>query len=345
LLIVVIYVSEEIVIDAEIVLQHVPHALEGIETHWPYHRTRGKVRDLFSLPDDRWLIATTDRLSAFDRILTLIPFKGQVLNQLSAFWFERTGDIVPNHLVQVPDPNVSLVRACEPLPVEVVVRGYITGVTQTALWYRYSLGERRIYGYDFPDGMEKNEQLPDPIITPTTKGRAGEHDERITCAEVVERGLLDPETWDRVQAAALSLFQRGQEVAQRAGLILVDTKYEFGRSPDGTLMLIDEVHTPDSSRFWVAGSYEERVADGLEPENFDKEFLRLWYAERGYRGDGEPPAATEDLIVRVSQRYVALYEKLTGRMFQPAAYPAESRIVEVLNGFLPQRPSSARGRI
>ena len=321
-------------IDADDLSQTLPQALETIEIDWPYDHARGKVRDLFSLPGDRWLIATTDRLSAFDRILTLVPFKGQVLNQLSAFWFDATRDIIPNHLLEVPDPNVSLVRECEPLPVEVVVRGYITGVTKTALWYRYSLGERRIYGYDFPDGMEKNERLPAPIITPTTKGRHGEHDERITCAEVVERGLLDAETWDQVQAAALEIFKRGQEVAARGGLILVDTKYEFGRAPDGTLMLIDEVHTPDSSRFWVAETYEERTAEGLEPDNFDKEFLRLWYAERGYRGDGEPPAATENLVVRVSQRYVAVYEKLTGGTFQPGAYPAEPRIVEVLSGFL-----------
>jgi len=322
------------VIDTDTLLQHLPLALEGIAADWPYEHAQGKVRDLFSLPGDRWLIVTTDRLSAFDRILTLVPFKGQVLNQLSAFWFEQAADVLPNHLLDVPDPNVSLVRECDPLPVEVVVRGYITGVTRTALWYRYSLGERQIYGYDFPDGMEKNQPLPSPIITPTTKGRAGEHDERITCAEVVERGLLDAETWDCVQDAALEIFKRGQEVAERGGLILVDTKYEFGLAPDGTLMLIDEVHTPDSSRFWMADSYEQRRAEGLEPENFDKEFLRLWYAERGYRGDGEPPTATEDLIVRVSRRYVALYERLTGQGFEPGEYPAEPRIVDVLRGFI-----------
>jgi len=322
------------VIDRSMVIQHIPHALEGVEIEWPLEHGRGKVRDMFSLPDDRWLLVTTDRLSAFDRILTLIPFKGQVLNQLSAFWFDLTTDIIPNHLLEVPDPNVSLVRECEALPVEVVVRGYITGVTKTALWYRYSLGERQIYGYDFPEGMEKNEKLPSPIITPTTKGRAGEHDERITCAEVVERGLLDEATWDRVQAAALEIFQRGQEIAERGGLILVDTKYEFGRAPDGTLMVIDEVHTPDSSRFWIAESYEARRREGMEPESFDKEFLRLWYAERGYRGDGAPPAATEDLIVQVSQRYVALYEKLTGQPLEPGAYPAEGRIREVLKQFI-----------
>jgi phosphoribosylaminoimidazole-succinocarboxamide synthase len=199
-------------------------------------------------------------------------------------------------------------------------------VTQTALWYRYSLGERHIYGYDFPAGMIKNQALPEPIITPTTKGRAGEHDERITCAEVIERGLLDPETWKQVQAAALAVFVRGQEIAYKGGLILVDTKYEFGRLPDGRIALIDEVHTPDSSRFWVAESYADRLAAGEEPENFDKEFLRLWYTERGYRGDGEPPQATDDLITQVSQRYIACYEKLTGQAFKPGAYPVGERL-------------------
>jgi len=321
--------------DQDSLRQYVPQALETVTLDWPYTSTRGKVRDLFSLPDDRWLIVTTDRLSAFDRVLTLVPFKGQVLNQLSAFWFENTLDIIPNHLLGVPDPNVSAVRKCEALPVEVVVRGFITGVTKTALWYRYAQGEREIYGYDFPDGMEKNEQLPAPIITPTTKGRAGEHDERLTCAEVVERGLLDAKTWDRVQAAALAVFERGQRIAREGDLILVDTKYEFGRAPDGTIMLIDEVHTPDSSRFWSASSYEERVKEGSEPESFDKELLRIWYAERGYRGTGEPPDATEDLIVQMSERYIALYERLTGETFAPGTYPAESRVVEVLKEFVP----------
>jgi phosphoribosylaminoimidazole-succinocarboxamide synthase len=283
------------------------------------------VRDIYVV-DGRRVLVTTDRLSAFDRILTAVPFKGQVLNQLSAFWFEQTQDIIANHVLDVPDPNVTVARECEPFPVEVVVRGFISGVTKTALWYRYSLGERRIYGYDFPDGLRKNEPLPGPIITPTTKGREGEHDERITCAEVVERRLLDRETWEQIQAAALAMFVRGQEVALQGGLILVDTKYEFGRAPDGRIVLIDEVHTPDSSRFWVADSYEGKIAQGLEPENFDKEFLRLWYAERGYRGDGEPPEATEELIAQVSQRYIACYEKLTGQAFVPGEYPVEERL-------------------
>jgi len=321
-------------LDQATLRQYIPQALTDIDLDWFHGRERGKVRDIFLLPDGRRIIVTTDRLSAFDRVLTAVPFKGQVLNQLSAFWFEKTSDIIPNHIIAVPDPNISLVHECDPLPVEVVVRGYITGVTKTALWYRYSMGDRHIYGYNFPDGMKKNEPLPESIITPTTKGRAGEHDERITCDEVTERGLLDARTWEQVREAALTIFKRGQEIARQGGLILVDTKYEFGRAPDGTVMIIDEVHTPDSSRFWLAESYKERMARGEEPENFDKEFLRLWYAERGYRGDGEPPAAREDLIVQVSQRYITLYEKLTGQTFEAGAYPASSRISNVLKGFL-----------
>ena len=303
----------------------IPSAFTGIDLPALGPRHSGKVRDFWQI-DGRRILITTDRLSAFDRILTAVPYKGQVLNQLSAFWFEQTSDVVGNHAIAYPDPNVTVAHECEPFPVEVVVRGYISGVTQTALWYRYSLGERHIYGYDFPEGMTKNQPLPEPIITPTTKGREGEHDERITCAEVLERELLDPATWDEVQAAALAVFRRGQEIAQRGGLILVDTKYEFGRAPDGRVVLIDEVHTPDSSRFWVADTYEARLAAGDEPDNFDKEFLRLWYAARGYRGDGEPPAASEDLIVQVSQRYIACYEKLTGRTFAPGAYPVGERL-------------------
>jgi phosphoribosylaminoimidazole-succinocarboxamide synthase len=322
-------------LERDALYEHIPQAFTGLELDWPFGFERGKVRDTFILPNDRRLIATTDRLSAFDRILTAIPFKGQVLNELSAFWFEKTKDIVPNHLIEVPDPNVSLVHECETLPVEVVVRGYITGVTTTALWRRYSLGERYIYGYEFPEGMRKNEKLPEPIITPTTKGRRGEHDERITRAEVIERGLVDAELWAQVESAALAVFDRGQQIAEQGGLVLVDTKYEFGLAPAGGLMIIDEVHTPDSSRFWLAESYAERVASGEEPENFDKEFLRLWYAERGYRGDGNPPEATEELVVQVSERYMALFEKLTGRTFEPAPYPAEPRVGQALQEYLP----------
>lgn len=318
-------------LDVHTIKALIPQALDGVDLPGLGDKRNGKVRDYYVLPDGRRVLITTDRLSAFDRVLGLVPYKGQVLNQLSAFWFERTRQIVDNHLLSVSDPNVMVVRECEPFPVEVIVRGYITGVTKTALWYRYSLGEREIYGHCFPDGLCKNDPLPEPIITPTTKGRAGEHDERITCAEVVERGLLDADTWEQVCQAALSLFQYGQEVARRAGLILVDTKYEFGRAPDGRVVLIDEVHTPDSSRFWVAETYHDRRAAGQEPENFDKEFVRLWYAEQGYRGGGDPPSMPDDLVAQVSQRYIACYERLTGQAFEPAPYPAQPRIAANLD--------------
>jgi len=290
----------------------------------------GKVRDNYPLPGDRRLLVTTDRLSAFDRVLARVPFKGQVLNQLAAWWFTHTADVIANHMISLPDPNAIVVTAAETFPVEVIVRGYISGVTSTALWYRYSLGERQIYGYHFPGGLQKNQTLPEPIITPTTKGGPSGHDERLTCAEVVQKGLLDASTWARVQEAALAIFKRGQRVAQEAGLILVDTKYEFGRAADGSVLLIDEVHTPDSSRFWRADSYPDRFAAGQEPENFDKEFVRLAYVEAGYRGDGDPPAMPDDLWVAASQRYIAIYEMLTGQTFDPGSYPVTQRLEDNL---------------
>ncbi|MCP4544108.1 MAG: phosphoribosylaminoimidazolesuccinocarboxamide synthase [Chloroflexi bacterium] len=320
-------------LDQVTLLQHISQALTQVDLEWPFNQERGKVRDIFSLPDARRAIVTTDRLSAFDRVLAAVPFKGQVLNQLSAYWFKRTADLIPNHIVDVPDPNVSLVHECEALPVEVVVRGYISGVTKTALWTLYEAGERTIYGHKLPEGLRKDDQLPQPLITPTTKGGPGQHDERLTCAEVVERGLLDADTWEAVQTAALSIFARGQEVAQSAGFVLVDTKYEFGRAPDGTLMLIDEVHTPDSSRYWRADNLAQAQKTGDAPVPWDKEFVRLWYSRQNYRGDGEPPTLTDEIVAETARRYISLYEGLTGQTFEPAPVPAAPRIVEVLEGF------------
>jgi len=293
-------------------------------------KASGKVRDWYDLPGGNRLLVTTDRLSAFDRILARVPYKGQAVNQLTNWWFDQTADIIANHKVSVPDPNAVVATVAQPFLVEVVVRGYITGVTSTALWYRYELGERDIYGYHFPEGLKKNSALPEPILTPTTKGVGGAHDERLTCAEVTEKGLLDKRTWDEVQAAALAVFTRGQELAARAGLILVDTKYEFGRGADGRVLLIDEVHTPDSSRFWKADTYPARFAAGEEPENFDKEFVRLAYAEKGYRGDGEIPQMPARLWVAASERYIKIYEMLTGSALEAGSYPVEPRLMENL---------------
>lgn len=306
-----------------------PFALN--ETHLPLPDKRtGKVRDAYRLDDERILFVTTDRLSAFDRVLACVPYKGQVLNQLAAWWFEQSLDILPNHALAVPDPNALIARVARPFPIEVIVRGFITGVTTTALWHRYAMGEREIYGYRFPAGLKKNQPLPQPIVTPTTKGSAGTHDERLTPDQVVSDGYLDSPTWHAVHSAALALFERGQKLAHRAGLILVDTKYEFGRAQDGTILLIDEIHTPDSSRFWQANTYAERFERGDEPVNFDKEFVRLAYAEKNYRGDGELPHMPDELWVRAAERYIAVYEMLTGKTFDPAPYPIEPRLASNL---------------
>jgi phosphoribosylaminoimidazole-succinocarboxamide synthase len=276
------------------------------------------------------LFVTTDRLSAFDRIIAGVPYKGQVLNQLSAWWFEETADIVANHVVDVPDPNVLIARSATPLPVEVVVRGYITGVTDTSLWTRYEAGARTIDGHELPEGLRKNTALPEPIITPTTKAEKGGHDEPLSCAEVVERELLDPELWNEVQRAALAVFRRGPERGATNGLILADTKYEFGLTDDGTLLLIDEVHTPDSSRWWVASSYDERLAGGTEPESLDKEVVRRALAEAGYTGDGDVPTLPDEVWSATTDRYIDAYERLTGGAFAAGEYPADERIERAL---------------
>jgi phosphoribosylaminoimidazole-succinocarboxamide synthase len=308
-------------------LQAVPQALGSVDLAGWGEKEEGKVRDIYRV-NGRRLLVTTDRVSAFDRVLGLIPYKGQVLNQLSAWWFEQTAGIINNHVIAVPDPNVTLAQEAEPLPVEIIVRGYITGVTKTSLWYLYDQGDRKPYGIPLPDGLQKNDRLPQPIITPTTKAEKGQHDERLTREEILERGLVAPELWQKVETAALALFARGQEIAAHAGLILVDTKYEMGLI-DGQLTLIDEIHTPDSSRYWIADTYQP----GTEPENFDKEFLRKWFAEQGYRGDGRAPIMPPEFIARVAARYIAAYERLTGQEFVPGAQPATARILQNLAAY------------
>lgn len=303
--------------------------LDDIDLPLPGRRA-GKVRVSYDLPGRRRLFVTTDRLSVFDRVVATVPHKGQVLNQLAAWWFEQTSDVISNQVVDVPDPNVLVAIEATPLPVEVVVRGYITGVTSTALWTRYAAGERTVYGHRLPDGLRKNTELPRPIITPTTKAEAGGHDEPLTCAEVVERGLVPSPLWEQAQAAALEVFARGQAVAAAAGLILADTKYEMGLAPDGTLLLIDEVHTPDSSRLWERSSYEERLRSGDEPESLDKELVRRAYAEIGYRGDGRLPVLDPAVWTETSARYAHAYERITGRSFLPAPAPAAARITRNL---------------
>lgn len=307
------------------ILDMLPAAFDSSHLALP-GRQSGKVRDWYSLPGGRRLIVTTDRLSAFDRNLAVVPYKGQVLNQLAAWWFERTAGLIPNHILSIPDANAAEVLEVTPLPVEVIVRGYITGVTSTALWQRYALGEREIYGHKFAQSLKKNQQLEQSIITPTTKGGATGHDERLTCAEVVQKSLIEEADWVQIQAAALAVFALGQKIANAAGMILVDTKYEFGRTADGRILLIDEVHTPDSSRFWKLETYRQRFETGEEPDNFDKEFIRRHYVERGYRGEGQPPDVEPQLWVQACRRYIQIYELLTGLKFNPGCYPVNPRL-------------------
>jgi phosphoribosylaminoimidazole-succinocarboxamide synthase len=275
----------------------------------------GKVRDCY-ITDSVRVLVTTDRISAFDHVLGFIPYKGEVLNLLSQFWFDQTKKIIPNHMISVPHANVMVAKNVAPIPLEIVIRGYITGVTNTSVWGSYEKGERVIYGIKFPNGLRKNQKLPKPIITPTTKASEG-HDERITKKEIIERKLVSRKLWNEVEKTAIKLFAKGTSVCAKGGIILVDTKYEFGLDEEGKLVLIDEIHTPDSSRFWIMKTYKERFKKGLEPENFDKEFLRLWYADRGYKGEGKPPKMTKDLATQVSKRYVSIYQKITGRRFAP----------------------------
>lgn len=301
------------------------------DAHFPEFANfgRGKVRDIYDLAPDRRIMITTDRQSAFDQVLAAVPFKGQVLTDIARFWFEATADIIPNHVISYPDPNIMIVRRMTMLPIEVVVRDYLTGSTSTAVWPMYRDGKRNMYGVDFPEGLVKNSKLPATILTPTTKGGEGAHDVPISPAEIVTQELLTADQWQKVEKKALALFARGREIAVKQGLILVDTKYEFGFDPiTGSLTLADEVHTPDSSRYWLADSYDRRMAAGEEPDSLDKEFLRLWIASRcdPYKDPiPEIPAAT---LADFSARYIALYERISDKVFAlpPASPPIRERI-------------------
>ncbi len=273
----------------------------------------GKVRDTYELPDTMVLV-TTDRQSAFDRVLAAIPFKGQVLNQTSAWWFEKTKHIVANHVLSIPDPNVTIGKKCTVFPVEFVVRGYITGTTSTSAWVNYEKGLRDYCGNTLPEGLKKNQKFSTALVTPTTK--SDDHDRLISATEIVSEGLMTQADWDYVSGKALELFIFGQKVAAEHGLILVDTKYEFGKDAAGNIMIIDEIHTPDSSRYWIANSYDERFGKGEEPENIDKEFLRLWFTKNcDPYNDKVLPPAPEELVVELARRYILLYEMITAEKF------------------------------
>jgi phosphoribosylaminoimidazole-succinocarboxamide synthase len=309
-------------VEEDVIRAQLTRTLDSTDLAMPGEKYQGKVRDCY-ISDGRRTIVVTDRLSAFDVVLGTIPFKGQVLNQMAAYWFEATAGIVPNHVVSVPDPQVMIGTECKILPVEFVMRSYLTGVTSTSIWSHYQKGARTFCGHDLPDGMKKNQKLEKALLTPAEKG---DHDRSVSRAEILEMGVLSASDFDEAAAMCARLFAFGQAEALKRGLILVDTKYEVGRKPDGTLCFIDEIHTPDSSRYWYADDYQSRFDAGQEPRGLDKEYVRRTLAEQGYKGDGPPPPLTDEVRVEAARRYMQVCELVTGRPLVPNTEEPRARI-------------------
>ena len=310
--------------DRDLLKQQLKYTLEGTDFDDQGELYRGKVRDNY-VNEDTITMVTTDRISAFDRVLGTVPFKGQALVELADWWFGETADIVANHVMRRPHPNVWTVRRCDPIQVEMVVRGYITGVTSTSAWTAYEKGDRNFCGNELPDGMRKNEKLPEPIITPSTKAVQGEHDESVTPSELYKRGVVDPALFKELSRISMRLYERGVSRAADKGLIFVDTKYEFGLV-DGELIVIDEIHTPDSSRYWIESDYEDRFQQGVNQRMLDKENIRQWLIEKNFSGEGKPPALSDDIRTLLAKKYIELFEKLTGNTFVPSTGNVKDRI-------------------
>ncbi|MEZ4302847.1 MAG: phosphoribosylaminoimidazolesuccinocarboxamide synthase [Polyangiaceae bacterium] len=304
-------------VDRDAFRRALPLALTRTDLNALGTKYEGKVRDNYTTKDGRRILVTTDRISAFDRVIGALPLKGQILNRLAAHWFEATRTIAPNHVLDVPDPNVLIATECAPLPVEFVMRAYVTGVTSTSIWTHYSNGARVFCGHPLPDGLQKNQALPTPILTPSTKAEKGGHDISASRAEILAMGALSPRDFDAAAEIAHALFEYGQKTCAERGLILVDTKYEMGKDARGNIVVIDEIHTPDSSRFWFSSTYAERFNQGQEPESFDKEYVRRWLAAQGFKGDGPIPSIPDDIRVEASARYAEAFERITGAPFAP----------------------------
>jgi phosphoribosylaminoimidazole-succinocarboxamide synthase len=286
----------------------------------------GKVRDNYSTKDGKRILVVTDRISAFDRVLGTLPYKGQVLNSLAQWWFESTKSIAPNHVLDVPDPNVMIGVECEPLKVEMIVRAYVTGSTSTSIWTHYANGVREFCGHKLPDGLKKHERLPEPILTPSTKAEHGDHDVSVSREQIIAMGAVTARDFDAAAEYALALFRHGQKVCAERGLILVDTKYEFGRTPKGDIVVIDEIHTADSSRFWLADAYPAAFEKGEDPKSFDKEYVRRWLVSQGFKGDGPIPHIPDDVRVEAAARYIQACETIRGDAFVPNTEPPQARL-------------------
>jgi phosphoribosylaminoimidazole-succinocarboxamide synthase len=304
-------------VDVSLIQQALAHPLLGSDFPRLGKKYVGKVRDNYSTADGRRVLIVTDRISAFDHVLGTLPLKGQVLNQAAAFWFANTAHIAPNHVLSVPDPNVLIAKECTPLPVEMVVRAYLTGTTSTSIWVHYERGAREFCGQHLPDGLKKHAKLPEPMLTPSTKAAHGDHDVSASRAEILGISGMAARDFDAAAEMAMALFREGQRLCAARGLILVDTKYEFGKTADGQIVVIDEIHTPDSSRFWYAASYEPRFQSGLDPESFDKEYVRRYLVDQGYRGEGPIPKIPDGVRVEATRRYIEAVDLITGVPFVP----------------------------
>ena len=317
--------------DRDLIKQQLEYALEGTNFDDQGELYKGKVRDNY-INEETITMVTTDRISAFDRVLGTVPFKGQAPTELADWWFGETADIVANHIIKRPHPNVWKVKRCEPIQIEMVVRGYLTGVTSTSAWTAYQKGDRNFCGNELPDGMRKNEAFPEPIITPSTKAAQGEHDESVAPSELYKRGAVDPGLYKELARISMRLYERGVSRAADHGMIFVDTKYEFGIS-NGKIMLMDEVNTPDSSRYWMKDDYEDRFEKGEEPRKLDKEYVRTWLSEQGFTGDGKPPKLTDEIRVEATARYMEVVEKFTGEPMQLDVGTVDKSIYSILNPF------------
>ncbi|MCL2777413.1 MAG: phosphoribosylaminoimidazolesuccinocarboxamide synthase [Polyangiaceae bacterium] len=319
-------------VTGDLLRAHLDHTLEATHFEGLGVRYEGKVRDNYSRGNERFIVVT-DRISAFDQVLGTIPFKGQILNLIAAYWFEKTKNIIKSHFVRVPDPNVLECIECKPLPVEFVVRGFITGSTSTSMWTHYAAGKRSFCGHALADGLKKNQKLARPLLTPATKAAHGAHDVSASREDILAslaNDTISADDFDAAATMAMTLFEAGQTICAERGLILVDTKYEFGKTASGDLVVIDEIHTPDSSRFWLSGTYDERFAAGLDPEPLDKDFVRRYFTALGYQGNGTPPPLPPEIRIGAAKRYIEAFERITAAPFEPDTSPPLARIAKNL---------------